>query len=109
MRARVVLWSTGTPGLASTKHFASFFSDIVATFFFHVWYLVFFRCFVQPEPTLALYETKTPDSTSDTYVIRVHIHIYPKYIMIQLQHYSSVAACRGYTSEIQCTAVRMHV
>ena len=34
VRARVVLWSTGTPGFSSMKHFASFPSGLVEAYFF---------------------------------------------------------------------------
>ena len=69
MCARVVLWVTGTHGLASMKHFASSPWNIFAAYFFNLGYSVFFRYFIlQPEPTLDLYETNKNDSTSDTYV-----------------------------------------
>ena len=45
VRARVVLWSTDAPGLASMKHFACFPSDIVAAVFFILGYSVYFQAF----------------------------------------------------------------
>ena len=52
MCARAVLWST--PGLASMKHFAIFFSDTYSRgVFFNLGYSFFSRhVFLEPEPTL---------------------------------------------------------
>ena len=129
VHARVVLWST--PGLASMKHFAVFSSDTTYSrgVFFHLGYSFFFRhVSLQPEPTLDfMKQTKfilpirrriknkkqkpkqknataarlirTCDTCAHTYILYV-------YIMIQLQHYSSVELhVMGTQVEIQYTAV----
>ena len=69
MRANVLLWSAGTPGLASMRYFESFPLDIVEFFFFQRGYSVFFRYFIiQPELTLDSYETNEKNITYDTHV-----------------------------------------
>ena len=57
-------------------------------------------------------QTKTTARLTHTCDTCAHTYILDVYIMIQLQHYSSVAACCGYTSRDSvfcCVYVRMHV
>ena len=64
VRARVVvvcLWSYLKEALCNCP-----FGIVVA--FFSSIFIFFKACFVQPKPTLGLYETNENDSTSDTYV-----------------------------------------
>ena len=54
---------------------------------------------LQPEPTMNLYETnKTIARQTHTCDPCAHTNILDVYIVIQLQHYSSIVACSGYTS-----------
>ena len=57
-------------------------------------------------------QTKTTERLTHTCDTCAHIYILDVNIMTQLQHYSSVAACCGYTSRDSvfcCVYVRMHV
>ena len=65
--------------------------------------------FNQSQPWIGMKQTKTAARLTHTCDTCAHTHILDAYIMIQLQHYSSVATCSGYTNIIQYTAVRMHV
>ena len=114
--ARAVLWCTS--GLASMKHFATVLSETVAAYFFIC--IQFFSgmfFFNQGQPWIWMKQKKR-QHVWYVYirVIRVHIRKYTLSTyqvlpgMIQLKHYSSVAACSGYTSrDSQYTAARVHV
>ena len=83
VRARVVLWSTGNPVLASMKHFASFPSDLVAAYFFIYRVFSFFQVFyssTRANPGLVWNKQKR-QHVWHIRVIRVHIHIYWTHIL----------------------------
>ena len=114
VHAPVVLWSTGTSGLASMKHFASFPSDIVATYFssrVFSFYQIFYSS-TRANPGFVWNQQKR-QHVWHIRVIRVHVlevHIYPMYIL--WYNYNITAKLLhvvGTLVEIQYTAVRMHV